>query len=63
MQRPEFHPLDRAQVCYEPIGLANGAMEIVSPFNLILKIAVSGVLEFAASLMPMLAAMSAPSRF
>jgi hypothetical protein len=52
VQRPEFHPLDCAQIGYESIGLANVAIGTVSPFSLILNVVLSGVLEFGASLMP-----------
>jgi hypothetical protein len=48
VQRPEFHPLDCAQIGYESIGLAKVAIGTVSPFSLILNIVLSGVLEFGA---------------
>ncbi len=54
MQRSELHPLDQAELRYKSIGLADRIMETVSPFNLNLNVAFSGVSQSDGSLMPRL---------
>jgi hypothetical protein len=50
VQRLEFHPLDRAQIGDELVGLADGADQNRLPFTLTLNVARSGVSDLAASI-------------